>query len=71
MTATYTLAPTSDGAVQTLSVELTGRFSPSVGAVKCRPICIAIATENLGFTWAAECSKERSVRSTTSDSGPR
>lgn len=71
MTSTYTLARTCESVVQTLNVKVTDRFSPLVVAVMRRPISVPIATENLGFTWAAECSKERSIPSTTSDPGPQ
>ncbi|MGB5952637.1 MAG: SRPBCC family protein [Ornithinimicrobium sp.] len=66
MTATHTLAPTSEGVVQTLSVKLTGRFSRLIGAVIRRPVSIAIARENRGFKRAVESSEERSIRSRTS-----
>ncbi|MGB7447743.1 MAG: hypothetical protein WA892_01325 [Ornithinimicrobium sp.] len=71
MTSTYTVAPTCEGVVQTLSVELTGRFARLIGAVMRRPVSMAIARENRGFKRAAESSEERSIRSTTSDPGPR
>ena len=71
MTATHTLAPTSEGVAQTLSVELTGRFSRLIGAVIRRPISTAIATENEGFKRVAESAGDRPSRSVSNDSEPR
>ena len=54
MIATHELAPAGSGTTQTLRVGIEGRPSRVVGARIGRPIAKAIATENLGFTTAAE-----------------
>ena len=59
MTATHSLEPIPTGIAQTLSVDLTGRFSRLIGAIILRPISKAIATENEGFKRAAEHSSDR------------
>jgi len=54
MTGAHALAPSPTGTTQTLTIDIKGPLSRSVGALLRRSISKALATENRGFKEAAE-----------------